>query len=340
MSERLLLESIRAEAERLRSDGPLPEGFESQAREVFASIAEGARARAAAGPGGEGGAGTGADGETQVPPATALGPVPRSPAALARGALRVTRRVAGRQTRALQRSAVERAARAAAGTAVGLQVLSERAGRVLADPRAERLLARSGLAGAVAPGSDSGAAHAWPASAALRWDGGGRLADRGLESLLAESLRGAGGGRALHAECGDGAVVERLRSLGFLAEGAGSLRGGDRRGALQALWRAAPGSLAVVILSGVVDRATPSRARALSRLTVRRLAPGGRLVLLSTHPGGLLRADPVSADLAPGRPLLPVTWVHLLASGGLEDVALRESADKTAYAVAARRPQG
>ena len=95
-----------------------------------------------------------------------------------------------------------------------------------------------------------------------------------------------------------------------------------------------------LLLTGVVDRLRPGAARALAHLAASRLAPGGVVVLVSARPEAAVAIDPVVADLAPGRPLHPVTWCHLLARYGLSELAVFEP-DPSApdsFAVFARRP--
>ena len=79
-----------------------------------------------------------------------------------------------------------------------------------------------------------------------------------------------------------------------------------------------------VLLTSVVDRLRPGAARALAQLAARSLAPGGVVVLVSARPEAAVAMDPVAADLAPGRPLHPVTWCHLLAHSGLAELAVFE----------------
>jgi hypothetical protein len=89
-----------------------------------------------------------------------------------------------------------------------------------------------------------------------------------------------------------------------------------------------------VLLSGCVDRLPPSDARRLVYLLSTRVAPGGPVVLASTHPARWLReATGLERDLSPGRPLHPETWCYLLAEYGFialethDDPGLRTSSD-------------
>ena len=54
------------------------------------------------------------------------------------------------------------------------------------------------------------------------------------------------------------------------------------------------------------------------------LGPGGRLALLGTRPESWGVANPIEADLAPGRPLRAATWVHLLEEQGFVEATVVE----------------
>jgi hypothetical protein len=152
----------------------------------------------------------------------------------------------------------------------------------------------------------------------------------------------------LHAESGDGSIVEALAARGVDARGADprlSVRaGGDTStvaaGALEYLGAAPSGALSGLLLTGVVDRLRPGAARALARLAARSLAPGGVVVLVGARPEVVVAIDPVAADLAPGRPIHPVTWCHLLAHFGLSELTIFEAdaSEPDMFAVSARRP--
>jgi hypothetical protein len=141
-------------------------------------------------------------------------------------------------------------------------------------------------------------------------------------------------GRILHAASGDGWLVRRIVDAGGDAYGVdprsdpldrGSrtvtdLRGEDLAEHMRAV---APAGLGAVVLTGVVDgMAGGERAQLLALIGVT-LAPGGVLVVHSLSRSSWEADDaPVEADLAPGRPLRPETWRHLLESGGYRvDVA-------------------
>ncbi|MGH9149029.1 MAG: hypothetical protein ACRD0F_01645 [Acidimicrobiales bacterium] len=166
---------------------------------------------------------------------------------------------------------------------------------------------------------------------------------------LAEATFGGTTGRVLHTECGQGALVERLLGAGVNAYGvdpveanvaAGAGRGADLRcdPAAAHLALVPEGSLGGMILSGWVDQLSlPERLALLDRATAC-LAPGGRAMVVATVPGTALSGpDAVAADLAPGRPLHPDTWVHLLAQQGYVGIETHR-AHAASYAVTASRP--
>ncbi len=135
-------------------------------------------------------------------------------------------------------------------------------------------------------------------------------------------------GRVLHADCGDGALVERLVTAGVDAYGVDSTdevvelaadRGLDVRaeGLLDHLEVVGAEELAGVVLSGSVQWVSPNRRERLVDLLASRLAVGGSLVLHSATPEHwAASASPMVTDLAPGRPLHAETWSHLLGERG------------------------
>lgn len=145
-------------------------------------------------------------------------------------------------------------------------------------------------------------------------------------------LRSGPGGRVLHGECGDGALVAALRSAGVDAYGIdpGSaaadvaathgvdVRRDDTVGHLAAL---ADGVLGGVVLSGVVDRCGSAQRHRLVQLAEVKLAPGAAVAVVSTPPARWAAvAGPVAADLAPGQPWHAETWATLLRRAGFVDV--------------------
>jgi hypothetical protein len=78
-----------------------------------------------------------------------------------------------------------------------------------------------------------------------------------------------------------------------------------------------PAALGGVVLSGVVDGMSHGERQQLLGLLRDRLAPDGVLVVHSMSPAGWDADDaPPDADLAPGRPLRPATWAHVLEPVG------------------------
>jgi hypothetical protein len=160
---------------------------------------------------------------------------------------------------------------------------------------------------------DAGSAGAW-------W------APRALDAL------GGTPGRVLHTACGDGWLVGMLGSSGVDAYGvdprAGIVEDAELRGAdlreeepLVHLRAAGHSSLGGAVVSGIVEAMDPARRDELVRTLLDRLAGRAVLVVHSMSPAAWLAADaPADADLAPGRPLRPGTWSHLLAGWTVEIV--------------------
>src|SRR5207247_2359476 len=140
------------------------------------------------------------------------------------------------------------------------------------------------------------------------------------------------GGRVLHGEAGDGSLVAHLVQAGIDAYGVEpdddiALEGAARSLDIRADELAAhlklldSGSLAGVVLSGVINRLPLGGQLELLDLGAAKLAPNGRLVILGTDPAAWGRTrSPVQADLSPGRPLHADTWVALLQARGFGPV--------------------
>lgn len=146
--------------------------------------------------------------------------------------------------------------------------------------------------------------------------------------VLAAALAGLPG-RVLHAEADDGWLVAGLGEAGVDAYGVDPWPRPARAGVevredavVDHLGSLPAGSLGGVVLSGCVDRLGLAGQRELAGRARAAVAAGGAVVVLGTHPraAALGRADPVAADLAPGRPLHAATWAHLLGSDGGEVV--------------------
>ena len=140
-------------------------------------------------------------------------------------------------------------------------------------------------------------------------------------------------GRVLHAECGDGWLVQTLTDAGCDVYGVDAdraavpisseleLRVDDPLDHLGVLPDAALGAL---VVSGIVDRLPAPAQTSLVSLARSRVEPGGRFIVIGTDPRTWRSgADPVVADLSPGRPLYSETWSHLLAANGFLDVSTR-----------------
>ncbi len=147
-------------------------------------------------------------------------------------------------------------------------------------------------------------------------------------SPLALSALADARGRVLHAECGAGGLLDGLLAAGVDAYGVDPAesnaeiaadRGLDVRAEaiLDHLAVVAEEALAGLVLSGSVQWLDPGERRRLIEMVSSRLALGGVLVVHSTTPEAWAReAAHVLSDLAPGRPLHPETWAHLLAEHG------------------------
>lgn len=139
-------------------------------------------------------------------------------------------------------------------------------------------------------------------------------------------------GRVLHTECASGGLVaalvaDRVDAYGVDPRAAvldlPSVHGLDvrREGPLEHLRAVAEGSLDGIILSGCVDHFPVAEQRVLADLAASRLGPGGVVVVVGTAPNAWAHLTPVvEVDLAPGRPLHPETWCHLLERRGFADV--------------------
>jgi hypothetical protein len=253
----------------------------------------------------------------------------------------VARRRFGPAFRRLERRAALRTARA--GEAAATQV------HVAAD-RLERIAARSPLASralSTARPCVPQASSASPIQPRVE----GPLFDWVLDKLSREVDRDRATDATrmvVHAECSDGRVVEALVARGIDARGADPHRPARANGntnivaagALEYLGATPSDTLDGILLTGVVDRLRPGAARALAELVASRLAPGGVVVLVSARPEAAAAVDPVASDLAPGRPVNPVTWCHLFARYGLSGLSVfdAEGSEPDVFAVCAGRP--
>ncbi len=126
-----------------------------------------------------------------------------------------------------------------------------------------------------------------------------------------------------HADCGDGALVVALAATGATVYGVDPRREAGRRAddarievrcelALEHLRALAGDTIGVLVLSGCTDRLGTGDQIELVEQAARVLVPGGTVVVITTNPSAHSSADIVARDLAPGRPMHPDTWVHLL----------------------------
>jgi hypothetical protein len=322
---------IEAHVQELRAGGLVPEGLEDELDKCFDEVADQSLAAASA------------------PPARNLGATRASLGrisslkGLCRQAERLARRRFGPSLRRMESRAALSARRAAEGGWIQVHVTADHLERVAAHSAVvSRVLSTVRPRELVPPGLAT--RHPAIEGALLSWT---------LDHLSSPHNSEAASGSVLHAECGDGSIVELLVARGLDARGAdpsySERASGDARvvagGALEYLGASPPASFDGVLLTGVVDRLRPGAARALAELAARSLVPGGTVVLVSARPEANMAKDPVAADLAPGRPLHPVTWCHLLAHAGLLDLEVfepdasdPEAREPELFAVSARRP--
>jgi hypothetical protein len=174
------------------------------------------------------------------------------------------------------------------------------------------------------------------------------LADRAEEVV---AVLGDITGRICHLGCGGGRVVQALMAAGRDAYGADHrvalLDEAARLGidlvdssALAHLGSVGTGRLAGLILSGDPDRLALPGLRALAEQAARVVMPGGRLLVVGTHPQIWPQTAPSHLlDLCPGRPLHAGTWQYLLSLVGFGEVC-EQSLGEAGYIVSGRRLAG
>jgi hypothetical protein len=159
------------------------------------------------------------------------------------------------------------------------------------------------------------------------------------------------GGDLVHADCGEGGLLETLTGRGAAAHGV------EPRGAvaLRALERGSSvtiseasehlagrpaASLGGIVLSGVVDRLPLHALLPLLAQCRRTMARDAPLVVISELEATAGTREPAATDLIEGRPLHAVTWELLLDRAGFVDVAPMPAADQQdrRVAVAAAAP--
>jgi hypothetical protein len=139
--------------------------------------------------------------------------------------------------------------------------------------------------------------------------------------------------RVLVADCGDASLVEALLVAGVDAYGVDPSdvalepaldRGVDVRAEalLDHLEVVATEALGGMVLTGSIQWLRPNERERLLDLVGSRLAVDGTLVLHSASPAAWAASAPaVVRDLAPGHPLHPETWAHLLGTRGFRVLA-------------------
>ena len=182
-----------------------------------------------------------------------------------------------------------------------------------------------------------------PAQRAAAMRSGQAAAVGALGDVVAAHLRGVRG-RVLVAEAGDGTLVRQLAELDVygveprleLAESA-SLAGLEVRAddVVDHLRVVDADALHGLVLVGVVDRSPLGVQLHLVERAFEVLADGGRLAVVGTSPDGWGRANPIEADLSPGRPLHSATWAHLMEEAGFAGIEVTEAGER--FAVTANR---
>jgi SAM-dependent methyltransferase len=153
-----------------------------------------------------------------------------------------------------------------------------------------------------------------------------------------DALRGVTG-RVLHADCGDGSLLDALVDAGADAYGVDPTesllesaieRGLDVRAepVLGHLEVVADEALSGMVLSGSIQWMHPSQRERLVALATARLAVDGVLVIHSATPESWMAGTShLVSDLAPGRPLHAETWAHLLAERGFGQTAITQGGE-------------
>jgi len=158
-------------------------------------------------------------------------------------------------------------------------------------------------------------------------------------------------GRVLHGDAGDGSLVRALADAGLDAYGVEprvALADAAATAGLEVREHSTPehlealptGALGGLVLSGCVDTLPLAELRELAKLAGDAVAVGGRVVVIATAPESWGRGDTtVAADLAPGRPLHPESWQHLLdAAGFAESVVVPGPTSREAAVTGVRTP--
>lgn len=168
----------------------------------------------------------------------------------------------------------------------------------------------------------------------------------------AAALAGAGPGRVLVAECGEGQLLELLARRGIDAYGvdrheaavsAAAAAGHDVRNAslVEHLELVGDGRLAGVVVEAAAEPGTARHRDRLLELLRTRTRPGAVVVVASWTPGAWERSrSPVLADLGAGRPLHAETWSALLDAAGFDPRDLHRGGPDRRIPVAAATGDG
>ena len=155
--------------------------------------------------------------------------------------------------------------------------------------------------------------------------------------------------RVVHAECGNGALLDALVGAGIDAYGVDPRLDAARvsdahrleartEEALEHLQSIPAGELGGIVLSGCVDTLVLGDKIELVDQATRCLAEGGALIVIGRDPKATTNeADEIALDLAPGRPLHAATWAHLVTRAGCADVVTHADSGARGFAVVARR---
>jgi hypothetical protein len=155
--------------------------------------------------------------------------------------------------------------------------------------------------------------------------------------------------RVVHAECGNGALLDALVAAGIDAYGVDPRLDAARvsdahrveartEEALEHFASVPDGDLGGIVLSGCVDTLVLGDKVELVEQAARSLAADGALIVIGRDPRAAdSEADAIALDLAPGRPLHAATWAHLLARAGCGDVVTHAETGARGFAVVARR---
>jgi hypothetical protein len=150
--------------------------------------------------------------------------------------------------------------------------------------------------------------------------------------VAAHVLARGPGGDIVHADCGEGGLLDALADRGAVARGveprgAVALRSLERGYAVtiaeasEYLAGLPSGSVGAVVLSGVVDRLPLHALVPLLHECRRTLARGAPIVVVSEPAAAAASWEESARDLTQGRPLHEATWELLLDRAGFMEVA-------------------